>query len=172
MKWEFWIDLYVNRHCAARGLLPRTISAYEKSLQGFRAYVRFRLADRAPDEVAPRDLLEYVEYLRRERRNGASAVNRQVTILKNFYRAMVAMNQLDDKRNPMAHFPRIKAAPTKLPVFLSEDETRRLIRQPRTGPWLLEKLFHQGGLRPWNEALEYLTGEKLNPEYFVGQFVS
>ena len=39
-----------------------------------------------------------------------------------------------------------------------------LIRQPRTGPWLLEKLFHQGGLRPWNEALEYLTGEKLNPE--------
>lgn len=46
-----------------------------------------------------------------------------------------------------------------------------LIRQPQTGAWLHEKLFQQGAARPWNEALEFLTGEKLNPQYFVGQFV-
>lgn len=46
-----------------------------------------------------------------------------------------------------------------------------LIRQPRAGAWLTEKLFAQGAHRPWNDALEFLTGEKLNPEYFVSEFV-
>ena len=32
----------------------------------------------------------------------------------------------------MANFPKIKAARKKLPVFLSEDETRRLLATPRT----------------------------------------
>jgi integrase/recombinase XerD len=131
MKWEHWFSLYLDRHCTARGLMPRTIAAYGATLEGFRAYVRFRLEDRGPDELTARDILGYVEYLRRERHNGPSAVNRQVTILKNLYRAMVAMGHLDPDRNPMAHFPKIKAAPTKLPVFLSEDEVRQLLAQPR-----------------------------------------
>ncbi len=44
---------------------------------------------------------------------------------------MVAMGHLDAERNPMAHFPKIKAAPSKLPVFLSEDEVHQLLAQPR-----------------------------------------
>lgn len=132
MKWELWLKLYLERHCTARGLMPRTIAAYRATLDGFRAYVRFRLDDRGPDELTARDVLEYVEYLRRERHNGAAAINRQVTILKSLYRAMVAMGQLDADRSPMAHFPRIKAAPVKLPVFLSLEEMRQLLAQPRT----------------------------------------
>lgn len=132
MTWEFWLELYLNKHCTARGLMSRTIAAYRATLDGFRAYVRFRLTDRGPDELTSRDILEYVEYLRRERGNGASAVNRQVTILTNFYRAVVAMGYLDVNENPMAHFPKMKAAPTKLPVFLSEEEVYKLLRQPRT----------------------------------------
>ena len=132
MKWDFWLELYLGKHCVARGLMPRTIAAYEASLNGFRAYVRFRLDDRGPDELSARDVLEYVEYLRRERRNGAHAVNRQVTILRSFYRAIVAMGQLDASDNPMAVFPKIKAAPSKLPDFLSHEEVRSLLDQPRT----------------------------------------
>lgn len=132
MKWEFWLSLYLDRHCTARGLSPRSIAAYRATLDGFRAYVRFRLGDRGPDELSSRGILEYIEYLRRERRNGPAAVNRQVTVLKCFYRAMVAMEQLDVNRNPMAHFPKIKAAPTKLPVFLTEQEVQQLLAHPRT----------------------------------------
>ena len=132
MKWQFWMELFLDRHCTARGLSPKTIAAYRDSLEGFRAYVRFRLADRRPDALSSRDVLEYVDYLRGERRNGPAAVNRHVTILKCFYRAIVAMAQLDVNDNPMAHFPKIKAAPTKLPTFLSEEEVERLLAEPAT----------------------------------------
>ena len=131
MKWDHWLQLYLVKHCTARGLMPRTIAAYEATLKGFHGYVRFRLQERGPDELSARDILDYVEYLRTERRNGPAAVNRQVTILKNFYRALVAMAQLEPDANPMAHFPKIKAAPSKLPTFLSEEETRALLAQPR-----------------------------------------
>lgn len=95
-------------------------------------FVKFRLNDKNPDELTARDILEYVDYLRRERNNQDSAVNRQVTILKTFYRAMVAMGYLDAKNNPMAHFPKMKAGYKKLPVYLNEDEVRRLLAAPRT----------------------------------------
>lgn len=132
MKWELWLGAFLDRHCTARGLGSRTIAAYGATLAGFRGWVQFRLSDKAPDELSARDILAYVDYLRRERCNGAAAVNRQVTILKCLYRAMVAMGHLEADRNPMAHFPRIKAAPVKLPVFLSEEETRKLLAQPKT----------------------------------------
>jgi site-specific recombinase XerD len=131
MKWDHWLQLYLVKHCTARGLMPRTIAAYEASLKGFHGYVQFRLAGRGPDQLSARDILDYVEYLRSERHNGPAAVNRQVTILKNYYRALVAMAQLEPDANPMAHFPKIKAAPSKLPTFLSEEETRALLAQPR-----------------------------------------
>jgi site-specific recombinase XerD len=114
----------------ARGLRSTTIAAYEKTLNQFEAYVEVRLGKLAPDAISTRDLLEYVEHLRTERRNGGSAVNRQVTILKNFYRAIVAMGHLEPSQNPMAHFPRIKAQPRKLPVTLNEQEITKLLAAP------------------------------------------
>ena len=132
MKWDYWISLYVQTHCVARGLRPLTLHAYQVTLDGFREFVRWRLEDRSPDQLSPRDVLGYVEYLRKERDNGESAVNRHVTVLRNFYRAIVAMGYLEMRDNPMANFPKIKAQRRKLPVSLSEDQVRRLLEQPRT----------------------------------------
>jgi site-specific recombinase XerD len=67
-------------------------------------------------------MLQYLEYLRKERDNGASALNRQATVLRNFYRAIVAMGHLEPRQNPMAHFPKIKPAPRKLPSTLTRQE--------------------------------------------------
>ena len=132
MKWAYWIQQYIEVHGMARGLSSKSLHAYKATLEGFQAYVLFRLGERGPDQLTPRDVLEYVEYLRSERHNGASAVNRQVTILKCFYRAIVAMGHLQPRENPMANFPKIKAARKKLPVFLTEEEVRRLLAAPRT----------------------------------------
>lgn len=41
-----------------------------------------------------------------------------------------------------------------------------------TGKYLVEKFFSLGAKYDWNEALEMATGEKLNPEYFIKEFIN
>lgn len=133
MKWDYWIALYVNTHCVARGLRALTIQAYEATLKGFRYYALANWPERGPDQLSARDILQYLEHLRKERNNGASALNRQATVLRNFYRAMVAMGHLEPRLNPMAYFPKIKPAARKLPGTLDREEVSRLLDQPDCG---------------------------------------
>jgi site-specific recombinase XerD len=51
-------------------------------------------------------------------------------VLKNFYRAIVAMGHLEPTANPLAHFPKMKAKPRKLPVVLSTEEVQNLLASP------------------------------------------
>ena len=76
MTWDYWICLYTQTHCVARGLRPLTIAAYKATLLQFRAYVEFAWRGRRRTRSRARDVLEYLEHLRRERNNGDSAVNR------------------------------------------------------------------------------------------------
>jgi site-specific recombinase XerD len=153
MMWEYWICLYTETHCTARGLRPLTIAAYRAALQQFRAYVQVRLQDRSPDQITAADVLQYLESLRSERHNGDSAVNRQATVLKNFYRAIVALGHLMPAANPLAHFPRIKGRARKLPVTLSTDEVQSLLAAISTGTVLnvrdlaLVTLLYSTGIR-------------------------
>jgi site-specific recombinase XerD len=64
MKWDYWITLYLQTHCSARGLRPSSINAYQTTLKGFREYVRWRLEERGPEQITARDVLEYLDYLR------------------------------------------------------------------------------------------------------------
>jgi site-specific recombinase XerD len=132
MKWDYWIALYLQTHCTARGLRNSSIASYRATLLRFREYARTQWAERGPEQVSARDVLEFLDYLRRERDNGPAAINRQATVLRNFYRALVALGHLEPKNNPLAYFPKIKAAPRKLPVTLSATEVRRLIEWPST----------------------------------------
>ncbi|MBS0266548.1 MAG: tyrosine-type recombinase/integrase [Planctomycetes bacterium] len=131
MTWKYWILLYTQTHCTGRGLRSTTIGAYQKTLEQFREYVRLQHGDLPPEQVSARIVLEYVTYLRKERDNGDSAVNRQVTILKNFYRAMVAMGHLLPAQNPLAHFPTMKGVARKLPTVLAPEEVTNLLNVPR-----------------------------------------
>lgn len=130
MKWACWIDLYVQTHCTARGLRASTLAAYETCLEQFRGWVHTQLGAVEPDALHARDLLAYVEHLRRDRGNGDSAVGRHLIVIRNFYRALVAMGHLDPADNPAAHLPPLKAPRRKLPVVLQEREMKRLLRAP------------------------------------------
>ncbi len=46
---------------------------------------------------------------------------------------------------------------------------RRFITDPTVGRYLTEEVFRPGAVRHWNEALEFATGERLRPQYFVDQ---
>ena len=43
---------------------------------------------------------------------------------------------------------------------------------PEVGTYLMDEYFKPGALYPWNEKIEKTTGEKLNPQYFIEQFVT
>jgi len=131
MMWSYWMALYLRTHCVARGLSPLTIAAYEATLGQFRVWLDAQTPGQTPDRVTAREVLEYLEHLRRERDNGASAVNRVVTVLRSFYRAIVTMGHLEPRENPLIGFPTIKAAPRKLPVVLDGEEVGRLLATPR-----------------------------------------
>jgi integrase/recombinase XerD len=131
MTWGYWLQLYIRTHCTARGLRPLTIAAYDAELRKFRAYVDSRLEAKPPDQVSASDVLCYLQYLRVEKANGDSAVNRTVVILRSFYRAIVAMGHLDQRANPMAGFPTIKGVARKLPTVLTPEEAQSLMAQPR-----------------------------------------
>src|SRR5437879_12782825 len=100
MKWSFWIELYIRTHCVARGLRPLTVAAYEDALQQFRDWVRTTLEDRAPDQLAARDVRAYLQRLREVRGHGDSAVDRAVVILRRLSRAIVAIGHLDHAPTP------------------------------------------------------------------------
>jgi integrase/recombinase XerD len=132
MNWQYWISLYLNTHCVARGLRPLTIAAYQAALLQFQRWCQHRPEPMPPQAVTARAVLEYLEHLRRDRDNGDSAVNRTLVILRSFYRAIVAMGHLDPQANPLAGFPTIKAAPRKLPSTLDLEQVERLLAEPDT----------------------------------------
>jgi peptidyl-dipeptidase A len=47
-----------------------------------------------------------------------------------------------------------------------------LVRSPAVGKWFIERVFRPGALRTWNDSVAYATGEPLNPQYFVDQFLT
>jgi peptidyl-dipeptidase A len=49
------------------------------------------------------------------------------------------------------------------------DTGRRFVTDPAVGRYLIEKIFRPGALRHWQDALEFATGERLRPQYFVDQ---
>lgn len=130
MKWGYWISLYIRTHCTARGLRPASIAAYDATLKQFRAYVEEFLEAKPPDAASASDILGYLQHLREVKGNGDSAVNRTVTVLRSFYRAMVAMGHLDPRSNPMMGFPTIRGVARKLPTVLTPEETQQLLSQP------------------------------------------
>jgi site-specific recombinase XerD len=130
MTWGYWISLYVRTHCVARGLRPASLAVYEASLRQFRQWVRVTRADRGPDLITARDVLEYLQHLRQDRGNGDAIVNQTLVVLRSFYRAIVAMGHLAPSANPLAGFPSIKAVPRKLPVSLAPEQVGRLLEKP------------------------------------------
>ncbi len=129
-KWSYWLSQYLDCWCIAQGLAVQSVKAYAETLRRFRGYAEAHWPEQGPDRMSARDILEYVEHLRRERKNGDAAVNRTVTILKNFYRAMVSTGQIEPGDNPLAHFPKLKKPSRKLPEVLTEQETPQLLDQP------------------------------------------
>ncbi len=130
--WQEWIDLYCRTWCLGRNLQASTIAAYRQTLRQFALWLDQTHHISEPAQVTARVVLDYVVHLRQQRHNGDSAVQRAIVVLKNFYRAMTALDRLVAEANPLNGFPTMKKGRQKLPVFLSEKEVARLLGAPQS----------------------------------------
>jgi peptidyl-dipeptidase A len=55
---------------------------------------------------------------------------------------------------------------------LESDQGVSYVNQPKVGDYLRNNVFEVGREYPWNEMIRRATGEELNPEYFVEQFIT
>ncbi|MDN4608506.1 M2 family metallopeptidase [Sporosarcina highlanderae] len=60
---------------------------------------------------------------------------------------------------------------SQLQAYIEKNISKDLFT-PKVGAYLVDEFFKPGALYPWNEKIERTTGEKLNPQYFIDQFVS
>jgi site-specific recombinase XerD len=109
MKWDYWLDLYLSKYCMAQGLRPLSISSYKAILRKFRTWLSDFKNVHEPDEVTQDLILDYVRYLRLSCNNRDCSVNTQLVSIRNFYRALVAMEQIAYTKNPTLQLPKIKA---------------------------------------------------------------
>lgn len=132
LKWRLWIDLYCETWCVGRNLQFSTIAAYRQTIRQFVLWLDSTKGISDPDLVTTRIVLEYVVHLREDRKNGDSAVQRLIVVLRNFYNAMKAFGHISPNDSPMNGFPKMKKGREKLPVFLSSQEVRCLLATPKT----------------------------------------
>jgi site-specific recombinase XerD len=132
MKWDYWLNLYLEKYCMAQGLRPLTISNYKRTLYQFRDWLQKYEEVNEPEEVTQDSILNYVRYLRLGRNNGDCAVNTQVVTIRNFFRAMVSLEQLAYAENPTHQLPKMKAPKRKMKEVLSQSEVEDLLKKPRT----------------------------------------
>jgi site-specific recombinase XerD len=132
MKWDYWLDLYLSKYCMAQGLRPLSVATYKSILGKFRTWLADFKGVHEPDQVTQDLILDYVRYLRLSRNNGDCAVNTQLVSIRNFYRALVAMEQIAYTKNPTLQLPRIKAPKRKMKEVLSYAEVAELLKKPRS----------------------------------------
>jgi integrase/recombinase XerD len=116
VKWIYLVETFLGKYCVARGMQPRLYAATKK------------LGD--PEQVSTTQLCEFIDYLKSVRENGLSTVNKKVTILRSFYRAMVSLEILEPRQDPCTRLPPMKKPQEVAGDILSMEEMEKLTSAP------------------------------------------
>ena len=127
--WKYFNHQYIGIFCSARGLRFETIKAYSESLNRFKEYVISVLKGKSPNELTTMEMLCYANYLEKVRENGPSAINRQMTIVRHFYRGLVSMGVIKNDENPMFNMPIRRQPPTKVPRSIAQEDILKMMNQ-------------------------------------------
>lgn len=127
----------VRRAIRARQYSPRTESAY---VRWVREFVRFHNL-RHPKELGADEIRQFVSYLANERRVSASTQNQALCALLFLYREVLGgdIGWIDGIE--------LTRRPRRLPVVLTRDEVRAVLRELSGTSRLIASLMYGSGLR-------------------------
>jgi integron integrase len=133
----------VREEIRARHYSRRTEEAY---VHWIRRYIRFH-GLRHPSELGSPEIGAFLSWLAVERHVAASTQNQAFSAVLFLYREV-----LHQEIGHIEHVPHAKVA-ARLPVVLSSDEVRRVLKELAGVPWLVATLLYGAGLR-LQECLE------------------
>jgi integrase/recombinase XerC len=99
-------------------------------LNRFLVYVKEFLTGKAPNIITPIEMMTYTTYLEKVRDNGNSAITRQLTVLKNFYKASVSMGFIEMCDNPMYQLPIRRKPYVKVARSLPKKDILEMLNLP------------------------------------------
>lgn len=100
-----------------RGLADTTIRAYEYDLKYYTEWLEKEALKL--EEIGPKDLDKYVQYMRKEKNLEAKTCKRRIAAISTYYKWMVREGIL---KNDPVYFIELPKAASRLPVYLGEDE--------------------------------------------------
>ncbi len=130
MKWTLFISMFLEKFCSARGLSARTIVTYGEAIHEFESYLKKLKPDSSPETLTTTDICDYIEFLRKQRLNNQATVNKKVTILRSFFRAMVSLEVIHPNQDPCVRLPQLRKPQEKVGDILSVQEIERLAGAP------------------------------------------
>lgn len=130
MKWTLFITTFLEKFCSARGLSPRTIVTYGEAVREFEGYITKLNPECSPDALTTTDVCDYIEFLKKVRLNNQATVNKKITILRCFFRAMVSLEQMRPNQDPCVRLPQLRKPQEKVGDILSIEEIERLAKAP------------------------------------------
>jgi len=139
------IEQFAEYMLLQRGLSETTVKAYRYDLQYYADWLGAagkRLAD-----VGPKDLDQYVKYMRGELDLQPKTCKRRIAAVSTYHKWMVREGVL---KNDPVYFIELPKAPSRLPVYLNEDEISRFVKI------LEDEAGHRPVVGRRNRALMYL----------------
>lgn len=100
-----------------RGLANSTIRAYKYDLVYYIEWLEKE--SRKIEEIGPKDLDKYVQYMRKEKNLGAKTCKRRIAAISTYYKWMVREGIV---KNDPVYFIELPKAPERLPIYLDEDD--------------------------------------------------
>lgn len=129
MNRESTIQEFLDFAQMVRGCRPKTAEAYAIDLKVWKMFcaVHYPQIDN-PSKA--KMVVDYIRYLRVDRKNASAAVGRKLATLSAFTDFLILMELLDSKQDERKKWPKLLDIPERLPVVLENKEMQDILTQP------------------------------------------
>ncbi|WCK52939.1 tyrosine-type recombinase/integrase [Aneurinibacillus sp. Ricciae_BoGa-3] len=114
-----------------RGCRPKTADAYAIDMKVWQTFCRNDYPQMDNPSKA-KMVVDYIRYLRVDRKNGSSAVQRKLATLSAFIDYLILMEIITPKQDERKKWPKLLDTPERLPVVLENKEIQQILTQPDT----------------------------------------
>jgi integrase/recombinase XerD len=128
---EVLIQQFLEYAQMVRGCRPKTAQAYSIDLKVWNTFCAMH-HPQVDNPSKVKIIVDYIRYLRIERKNASAAVGRKLATLSAFIDFLIIMEILDAKQDERKKWPKLLDTPQRLPVVLDTKEIELILSQPDT----------------------------------------